>query len=120
MKPNFEPTLQYRSDGRWLEVCGDLNWAIPPPPKNQDAQKVRITATVIQDDTVIAHGTSQDEFVRGEPEWMFHIRPDAGGKFTQKPAQASGVMIVTDPPGLPGFAWTMQVMLQPAPKPGPP
>src|SRR5262249_23325512 len=106
MKPRFDDTLELKSAGRWLEVCGDLGWDDPGGP--QGANKVIVTVRISQAG-VVAQGTSE-EFDRNEAEWMVYVRPGAGQKFDGGQADALATLTVPDPPtgpvsGGPPFSW---------------
>ena len=107
MKPRFDNDLELKSAGRWLEVCGPLEWNDADGP--QGANKVIVTVRISQDG-VVAQGTSE-EFDRNEPEWMVYVRPGPVQKFHSGRAQALGTLTVTDPPTDPSrgappiFSW---------------
>jgi hypothetical protein len=110
MKANFDnDPLKIRSDGRWLEACGPLQWGNTTGP--EPADKVLLAVRVVQDG-VEAHGVS-DVCDKPQSEWMIYLRPAPGAKFQPGPAEATGMLTVTEPNSEPPrtFGWQQHVEL---------
>jgi hypothetical protein len=111
MKANFEDELKIRSDGRWLEACGPLDWGDTDEPT--PANKVIVAVRVVDQNGIEAHGTS-DVCGTSEMEWMVYLRPAPGQKFQVGPAEGIATLTVTEPLSTPNpktLAWRQSVQL---------
>jgi hypothetical protein len=111
MKANFDTDpLKIRSDGRWLEACGPLDWADVNEPTPAD--KVIVAVRIVQND-VEAQGISH-VCDTSQPEWMIYLRPAPGQKFQPGPAHGTAMLTVTDPLSRPDpktVGWQQDVTL---------
>lgn len=109
---NVEETLEFRSAGRWLELCGPLIWGDPQGP--EPANRATVAATVTQTlngNTVEAQGMAT--FTTDDDEWMINVRPGPGDKFDVGQADVEVHAVVTDPLPLRSVDWDRTVELQP-------
>jgi hypothetical protein len=108
---NVEDPLEFRSAGRWLELCGPLLWGDPRGP--EPANRATVAATVTQKlngNTVEAQGMAT--FNTNDDEWMINVRPAPGDRFEAGPATVLAHATVTDPASFGTVDWDAAVQLQ--------
>ena len=106
MKPNFDSPLSLDNDNRRVDAIGPLEW------EGATGQcRVAVTITqIINGATVLATGESGN-YNSNEPTWDTHADTRNGLQLRPGPAQATGVLTLTDPTR-PSIQWTETVQLQ--------